>query len=50
MAAGDTFLLLALQRRGVRVLELVTLGLVAVIGGSFVVEIALARPDRRSGP
>jgi manganese transport protein len=45
VAAGDTFLLLALQRRGVRALELVTLLLVAVIGGSFVIEIILARPN-----
>jgi manganese transport protein len=45
VAAGDTFLLLALQRRGVRLLELVTLVLVALIAGSFVVEITLARPD-----
>jgi manganese transport protein len=45
IAAGDTFLLLALQRRGVRLLELLTLTLVAIIAGSFVVEIALARPD-----
>src|SRR5579883_2632149 len=33
VAAGDTFLLLALQRRGVRLLELLTLTLVAVIAG-----------------
>ena len=45
IAAGDTFLLLALQRRGIRLLELVTLGLVGVIGGSFFFEIVLARPD-----
>jgi manganese transport protein len=45
IAAGDTFLLLALQRRGIRLLELVTLGLVAIIGGSFFVEIILSRPD-----
>jgi manganese transport protein len=45
VAAGDTLLLLALQRRGVRLLELLTLGLVAVIAGSFVIEIVLARPD-----
>jgi manganese transport protein len=45
VAAGDTFLLLALQRRGIRLLELITLLLVAVIGGSFVFEIVLARPD-----
>ncbi len=45
IAAADTFLLLALQRRGVRLLELLTLGLVAVIAGSFFIEIVLARPD-----
>jgi manganese transport protein len=45
IAAADTFLLLALQRRGVRLLELLTLAMVAVIGGSFFVEIVLARPD-----
>jgi manganese transport protein len=45
IAAGDTFLLLALQRRGIRLLELLTLGLVGVIAGSFVFEMILARPD-----
>ncbi len=45
IAAGDTFLLLALQRRGVRLLELLTLALVGVIGVSFFIEIVLARPD-----
>jgi manganese transport protein len=45
VAAADTFLLLALQRRGVRLLELVTLALIAVIAGSFCIEIFLARPD-----
>jgi manganese transport protein len=45
IVAGDTFLLLALQRRGVRLLEVVTLALIAVIGVSFTFEIALARPD-----
>jgi manganese transport protein len=45
VAAADTFLLLALQRRGIRVLELVTLALIGVIGGSFLVEIVLARPN-----
>lgn len=45
IAAADTFLLLALQRRGVRLLELLTLGLVGVIGVSFFIEIVLARPD-----
>ncbi len=45
VAACDTFLLLALQRRGVRLLELLTLGLVGVIAVSFAIEIGLARPD-----
>jgi manganese transport protein len=45
IAGADTLLLLALQRRGVRLLELLTLALVIVIGGSFVVEIGMARPD-----
>jgi manganese transport protein len=45
IAAADTFLLLALQRRGVRVLELVTLGLIAIIAGSFLIEICLAHHD-----
>jgi manganese transport protein len=45
IAATDTLLLLALQRRGVRLLELLTLALVGVIGVSFLVEIVLARPD-----
>jgi manganese transport protein len=45
VAAADTFFLLALQRRGVRLLELVTLALVGIIAGSFCIEILLARPD-----
>ena len=45
IAAADTFLLLALQRRGVRLLELATLGLIGIIAGSFCIEIFLARPD-----
>jgi manganese transport protein len=45
IAAADTLLLLAIQRRGIRLLELLTLTLVAVIAGSFVFEIVLARPD-----
>jgi manganese transport protein len=44
IAVSDTFLLLALQRRGVRLLELVTLGLIGVIAGSFVIEIVLCKP------
>jgi manganese transport protein len=45
IAATDTLLLLALQRRGVRLLELLTLALVGVIGVSFFIELVLARPD-----
>jgi manganese transport protein len=45
IAATDTLLLLALQRRGVRLLELLTLALVGVIAVSFIIEIVLARPD-----
>jgi manganese transport protein len=45
IAATDTLLLLALQRRGVRLLELLTLALVGVIAVSFFIEIVLARPD-----
>jgi manganese transport protein len=45
IAACDTFVLLAAQRRGVRLLEVLTLLMIAVIGVSFVVEIVLARPD-----
>src|SRR5436309_7912074 len=45
VAAADTFILLAVQRRGVRLLELVTLALIGVIAVSFIIEIGLARPD-----
>src|SRR6266436_1510078 len=41
VAAADTFLLLALQRRGVRLLEALTLLMIGVIAVSFVVEIVL---------
>jgi manganese transport protein len=45
VAAGDTFLLLALQKRGVRLLEFLTLALIGVIAVSFFAEVVLARPD-----
>jgi manganese transport protein len=45
VCAADTFLLLALQKRGVRLLEFVTLALIAVIGVSFLIEIVMVRPD-----
>jgi manganese transport protein len=40
----DTFLLLFLQRLGMRRMEAFIIGLIAVVGGSFGVEILLARP------
>jgi manganese transport protein len=45
VAGCDTLLLLALQKRGVRLLEALTLLMIAVIAASFVIEIVLARPD-----
>lgn len=44
ICTADTFVLLALQRRGVRLLELITLALVGTIAVCFVVEIVLAKP------
>jgi manganese transport protein len=41
----DTFLLLYLQKLGMRKMEAFIIGLVAVIGISFLTEILLARPD-----
>ncbi len=40
----DTFLLLFLQRLGMRRMEAFVIGLIAVVGLSFLVEILLARP------
>src|ERR1700744_2759117 len=40
----DTFLLLFLQRLGMRRMEAFVIGLIAVVGGSFLVEILLAHP------
>src|ERR1700735_47236 len=40
----DTFLLLFLQRLGMRRMEAFVIGLIAVVGGSFLVEILLAKP------
>src|SRR5262245_3395726 len=45
ITAFDTFLLLYLQRWGMRQVEAVILTLVATIGGCFIVQIYLARPD-----
>ncbi|WEK38085.1 MAG: Nramp family divalent metal transporter [Candidatus Pseudobacter hemicellulosilyticus] len=41
----DTFLLLFLQRLGMRKMEAFIIGLVAVVGLSFLVEIILVKPD-----
>lgn len=41
----DTFLLLVLQRLGMRKMEAFIIGLVAVIGISFLIEIILAKPN-----
>ncbi len=41
----DTFLFLLLQRYGIRKMEAFIISLVAVIGGSFLVEIILAKPN-----
>jgi manganese transport protein len=40
----DTFLLLFLQRLGMRRMEAFVIGLIAIVGGSFFVEILLAKP------
>ena len=45
VTAFDTFLLLYLQRWGMRQVEAVILALVATIGACFLVQIFLARPD-----
>ena len=41
----DTFLLLYLQSYGMRKMEMFIIGLVAIIGGAFVIEMILAKPD-----
>lgn len=41
----DTFLFLVLQRYGIRKMEAFIICLVAIIGGSFLVEILLAQPN-----
>ena len=40
----DTFLLLYLQRQGMRKMEVFIICLVAIIGGSFLIEMVLAKP------
>lgn len=41
----DTFLLLWLQRLGMRKMEMFIIGMIAIIGGCFVVEMIFAKPD-----
>jgi manganese transport protein len=43
----DTFLLLILQRLGIRKMEAFIIALIAIIGGSFLIEILLAKPDMK---
>jgi manganese transport protein len=45
VTACDTFLLLVLLRLGLRKMEAFIISLVAIIGGCFVFEVFLARPD-----
>jgi manganese transport protein len=45
VAAMDTLLLLAMQKRGMRLLELLTLMLIGVIAVSFFVQIGWANPE-----
>jgi manganese transport protein len=45
VTAGDTFLLLILLRLGVRKMEAFIVSLVAVIGGCFILEVFLAKPE-----
>ncbi len=45
ITAGDTFLLLAIQRLGMRKMEAFIVSLIATIGACFLIEIFLAQPD-----
>ncbi|TWP25088.1 iron/manganese transporter [Apibacter muscae] len=45
IAALDTFLLLVLQRFGMRKMEAFIIALVSIIGGCFLVEMFLAKPE-----
>jgi manganese transport protein len=47
LTALDVLLVLMLQRKGFRVLEALVIALVALIGGCFLFEILLARPEIR---
>ena len=41
----DTFLLLAIQRLGIRKMEAFILSLISIIAGGFIVNLFLAKPD-----
>jgi manganese transport protein len=45
LTALDVLLILYLQQRGFRYVEALVLGLIVAIGGSFAIELYLARPD-----
>jgi manganese transport protein len=45
ITALDTFLLMALQRLGMRKLEAFIIGLIFIIGMSFLIQIIVAKPD-----
>src|SRR5450432_4501353 len=45
ITALDTFLLLFLQKLGMRRMEIFILSLIAIVGGAFFIEIFLAKPD-----
>ncbi len=45
ITALDTFIVLLVQKLGVRKLEAITIGLISIIGISFLVEIILSQPD-----
>ncbi len=45
ITALDTFLLLFLLNKGMRKMEVFIIGLIFIIGGSFIVEMFLAKPD-----
>ena len=45
ITALDTFIILLIQRFGVRKLEAIVVGLISIIGLSFLVEILLSQPD-----
>ena len=45
LTVADTFLFLLLQRLGMRKMEAFIIALISIIGGAFVVEMFLAKPD-----